>query len=113
MAVSEKTGGSQTATIGTEHTLATVTDPGIYVLRVDLANLAAGDVVELRVYSKARSGTDSERLKDGPATYGPIVPDALLPDSIPVLATGHLKATLKQTAGTGRAFPWVILSTGA
>ncbi|MGH3987825.1 MAG: hypothetical protein ACRDTZ_10955 [Pseudonocardiaceae bacterium] len=113
MAVTEKTSGSQTATISTEHTLATVTDPGIYVLRVDINALAVGDIVELRVYAKCRNATDSERLKDGPAIYGPIVPDSKLPDSIPVLATGHYKATLKQTAGTGRAFPWVILSTGA
>lgn len=113
MAVTEKTSGSQTATIGTEHTLATVTDPGIYQLRVDIANLAAGDILELRIYSKARSATDSERLSQGPATYGPIAPEEKLPDSIPLQATGHYKATLKQTAGTGRAFPWVILSTGA
>lgn len=113
MAVTEKTGGSQTATISTEHVLATVTDAGIYVLRVDLGNLAAGDIVELRVYSKCRNATDSERLKDGPVTFGPVVPDEKLPDSIPVLATGHYKVTLKQVAGTGRAFPWVILATGA
>lgn len=112
MAVTEKTSGSQTATVGTEHTLATVTDAGIYVLRVDLNNLAAGDVVELRVKAKARNATDSERLLHT-ATYGPIVPEAKLTDSIPALATGHFVATLKQTAGTGRAWPWVILSTGA
>ena len=113
MAVTEKISGSQTATINTEHVLATVTDAGIYILRVDLATLVAADIVELRVYAKARNATDTERLLHGPATYGPMVPGQLLADSIPVLATGHLKATLKQVAGTGRAFPWVILSTGA
>lgn len=112
MAVSEKTSGSQTATISTEHTLATVTDAGIYVLRVDLNNLAAGDVLELRVYAKARNATDSERQLYS-ATFGPIAPADKVTDSIPVVAAGHFKATLKQTAGTGRAFPWVILSTGA
>lgn len=113
MAVTEKTGGSQTATISTEHTLATVTDAGIYVLRVDLNNLAAGDIVELRIKAKARNTTDTERLIHGPAIYGPVAPDQKLTDSVPILATGHFVATLKQVAGTGRAFPWVILSTGA
>ncbi|MGH8575010.1 MAG: hypothetical protein ACREX8_20935 [Gammaproteobacteria bacterium] len=99
--------------MNTEHTLATVTDAGIYVLRVDINALTAADIVELRVYAKARNATDSERLIHGPAVYGPVAPTGKLTDSIPVLATGHFKATLKQTAGTGRAFPWVILSTGA
>lgn len=113
MAVSEKTSGSQTATISTEHTLATVTDSGIYTLRVDINNLAAGDILELRIYTKCRNSTDTERLAQGPATYGPIPPGQKLPESIPIMATGDFKATLKQVAGTGRAFPWVILSSGA
>ena len=108
----EKTSGSQTATISTEHTLATVTDAGIYVLRVDLNNLAPGDVVELRLYAKARNSSDSERLLYA-ASYGPLSPEAKLTDSVPVVAAGHFRASLKQTAGTGRAWPWAILSTGA
>jgi len=112
MAVTEKTAGSQTATLDTEHTLATVADPGIYVLRVDLANLSAGDIVTLRIKTKARNATDTERLLHH-ATYGPVAPTEKLADSIPVVATGRLVATLEQTDGTGRAFPWVILSTGA
>jgi hypothetical protein len=112
MAVTEKASGSQSATLDAEHTLATVTDPGVYVLRVDLADLAAGDIVVLRIKTKARNSTDTERLLHS-ASYGPIPPTQKLADSIPVLTTGHLVATLEQTDGTGRAFPWVILSTGA
>lgn len=112
MAVTEKTGGQQSATLDTEHTLATVTDAGIYVLRVDLANLVAGDVVRLKVYAKARNATDPERLHYS-AVYGPLPPDSKLADCVPVVSSGHFKATLEQTDGTGRAFPWVILSTGA
>lgn len=113
MAVTENVAGSQTAVISTEHSLATVTAAGIYVLRVDLANLVAGDIVELRIKTKTRNATDTERLIHGPAIYGPLPPDAKLADSVPVMATGDFTATLKQTAGTGRAFPWVILSSGA
>ncbi|MGH3882109.1 MAG: hypothetical protein ACRDRC_01735 [Pseudonocardiaceae bacterium] len=99
--------------MGTEHTLATVTDAGIYVLRADINALTAGDIVELRVYAKARNATDPERLIHGPAVYGPVPPTSKLTDSIPVVSGGHLKVTVKQVAGTGRVFPWVVLSTGA
>ena len=112
MAVSVNTSGSQTATIGTEHTLATITTAGIWILVVDIAAMAAGDIVELRVYGKARS-TDTERLLFGPESYGPIVPGQLLVYSVPVVSPHSSRFSLKQTNGTGRAFPWAIYSTGA
>lgn len=112
MAVTEKTGGSQTATLGTEHPLATVTDAGIYQLRVFLTNLAAGDIVLLRIYVKARNATDAEGVIYE-KTYGPIVPNEKYADSIAVQSAGHFKATLQQTDGTGRVWAWVILSSGA
>lgn len=109
MAVAVKVSGSQTATISTEHDLATITDAGVYVLTVDAAELAAGDIVELRIYGKARSA-DTERLLHR-ATYGPIALASPLVMSIPVISPHHLRASLKQTAGTGRAFPWAIYTT--
>lgn len=112
MAVSVNTSGSQTATISTEHTLATITAAGIYQLKVDLGNLAAGDTVELRVYGKVRSG-DTERLEWGPVSYGPIVPSMLIPVSPAIVTAVSFRATLKQVAGTGRTFPWAVYSTGA
>lgn len=112
MTVSVNTSGSQTAMISTEHTLATITTSGIWVLAVDVNNLTAGDVVELRIYGKARS-SDTERLLFGPAIYGPIKPGQLLVLSPPVVSPHHAKFTLKQTNGTGRAFPWAVYSTGA
>lgn len=114
MAVTVVASGSQTATVGTEHILngSAITTAGIYVLAVDIANLAAGETVEFRIYGKARS-TDTERLLFGPAIYGPIVPNQLLVYSTPVVSPNSAKFTLKQTAGTGRAFPWAVYSTGA
>jgi hypothetical protein len=106
MTVSVKTSNAQTATISTEHTLATVTDPAVYQLAVDLSALVAGDVVELRVYGKARTG-DTERVVYR-STYGPVAPSAPLVLSPPIVSPHHLKATLKQIAGTGRSFPWAI-----
>lgn len=112
MAVSVNTSGSQTATIGTEHTLATITTAGIYQLYVDVASLVAGDIVELRVYGKARS-TDTERLLYGPFSVGPIVPGQLLIPSPAVVSPHSVRFSLKQTTGTGRAFPWAVYATGA
>jgi len=105
MTVSVADSGSQTATISTEHDLSTITSAGVYVLAVDLANLAAGDEVELRIYGKARS-TDTERLRfRGTYAYPVASP---LKESVAVTSPHHFRATLKQTAGTGRAFPWAV-----
>lgn len=111
MAVSVKTSGSQTATAGgTEDVLATVTDPGVYQLVVDLANMALGDVVTLKVYGKARS-TDTERLLYS-ATYTQVQAEPLV-ESVPVVSPHHMKVSLTQSAGTARTFPWAVYSTGA
>lgn len=101
-----KVDGSQTSVVTTEHTLATVTDPGTYQLVVDLAAMVAADVVELRIYGKARS-SDTERLLYR-GTYGPIPGGQPLVTSVPIISPHHLKATLKQTAGSARAYPWAI-----
>lgn len=107
MALTVIADGSQTATISTEHDLATDTANHTYVLVVDAAAMVLGDILELRLYTKVRSG-GTERLayvisyqhvQGEPAKYSPPVP-----------ANIHLRATLKQTAGTGRAFPWSLLA---
>ncbi len=99
------TSGSQTATLTTEHTLATVTDAKVLQLVVDVANLVNGETLELRIYTKARTG-DTERL-----TYYAAFNDAqgiLLKASLAVVNIDHAKFTLEQNGGTGRAFPWAI-----
>jgi len=52
MAVVVESSGTQTAVIGTEHTLASPTTAKTRQLVVDLSNLANGDVVELKVRRK-------------------------------------------------------------
>jgi len=102
---SVKTSGSQTATLTTEHVLATVTTAGTYQLNVDAANLAAGETLTLRLYGKARS-TDTERLLyQASFSHAQL---AALKSSIPVVSPHHLKVTLEQNGGTGRAFPWAV-----
>lgn len=98
--------GTQTATINTEHTLATDTSGKTSVLAVDLGNLAYGDVVELRIYTKVRSGSTERLAYYVSYSHAQGAPNVY---SVPVLAMNSVKATLKQTAGTGRAFDWQLL----
>lgn len=103
--------GTQTAVINTEHTLSTLTTNKTFVFVVDTGAMtqASGvfDVVELRIYTIAlTAGTERlayiatyEGAQGSPIKY-----------SVPVPADISFKATLKQTAGTGRAFPWKVLS---
>ena len=100
--------GSQTATISTEHTLGTsITPSGAYVLVVDLNAMVNGDVLELRIKTKAKSGS-TERLAYFAAYAN--VQEELVKYSVPVPVDTQITFTLKQTAGTGRAFDWNILS---
>lgn len=103
--MAEIAAASQTATIGTEHTLATATTFGTYILLVDVANMVNDDVLELRAKIKARAAEAAVKtiyevtLKH--VQNFPIVA------SIPILGSA-VEFTLKQTAGTGRAFPWSV-----
>lgn len=106
MAVSEHSGGSQSATIDTEHTLATITDSGTYVFVVDTANMVNGDTLELRIYTKARSGGTSRLAYSASYTNLQAAPQKY---SVPVPSNVEFVATLKQVDGTGRAFPWAVL----
>ncbi len=123
MAVSVNTSGSQTATIGTEHTLATITAAGTYQLGVNCVNMVGGtvndpDILELRIYVKLDTGDDSECVfsarfvgaqGDG-AAPGSSAKGTVIKFSMPVGAPIEFVATLKQTApsGGGRVFDWAI-----
>ena len=99
--------GSQTATLDTEHTLATVTTAGTYVLSVDLSNLALGDKVTLRAKAKVRSTGTTRTVFTGTYAHVQENPVAM---SIPIPAVSECVFTLEQTDGTGRAFPWEVIS---
>lgn len=110
MSVAVVQSGSQTCTINTEHTLTTTIDTaGTYVLKLDLNALVSGDVLEVRIKSKCRAA-DTQRLG-----YYAVYANAqteLLKHSIPIpiAASESLDVSIKQTAGTGRAVPWNVLS---
>lgn len=111
MALGEKESGSQTATIDTEHTLNATTPEttdGVFQLFVDTNNMVKGDTLELRIKEKARSA-DTQRLV-WIATLEGVQDEPLFASPALILLHGW-DMTLKQTAGTGRAFPWSIRNT--
>jgi hypothetical protein len=108
MAISEAYTGSQTATISTEHTLNTSTPEttdGIYQLFIDTSAMVAADVTEIRIKEKARTGDTQRQIMV--ATLAGAQSDPLWVSPTFVLMNGW-DMTLKQTAGTGRAYPWSI-----
>jgi hypothetical protein len=107
MPVAENTGGSQTAVISTEHTLATITTAGTYILWVNTTNMVKGDRLTLRAKVKMRSGSTSTLAYIGRFANAQGVPAKV---SIPVDTPFEVVFTLQQTAGTGRSFEWSVHS---
>jgi hypothetical protein len=96
--------GSQTATIGTEHTLDSPTTAATYVFSVDTVNLTLGDLLELRCYDMV-DGTNLRQMWKATYQHGQINNAKVSP---PLAVTTEAQFTLKQVAGTGRAFPWSV-----
>jgi hypothetical protein len=110
VAITLEGSGSQVATVGTEHTLDTISATGVFLLEVDCSVLQAQDVVELRIKGPTLSG-GTTRVHFFAAYYGVQMADDAMKVSVPFpIATGddaHV-VTLKQTFGTSRTFPWAI-----
>lgn len=105
--------GTQTATIGTEHTLADISAAGTFCLSVSTKNLTDGDLLELRVYIIMLTGgsrevrykysyADAQTPDDQIKTFPPVEND--------LTDTGSVRFTLKQTLGTGRNFDWKVVA---
>lgn len=103
MALASAGNGTQTASISTEHTLATITSGDTAVLQVDASNMTSSDTLVLRAYIKVSSGGSSQIVYEE-SFSGVQSPPVLL--SVPVPGLHEVKFTLEQTAGTGRDFDW-------
>jgi hypothetical protein len=103
--------GTQAASIGVEQTLADLTSPfAVYQMIVDVSNMQAGDVTNLRVYTRVLGGgaLDSalyQQISGAPTGYGDQV---YL--SLPVVSDQEIKFTLQQIAGSPRSYPWKVVS---
>jgi hypothetical protein len=107
MALAVSSSSSQTATINTEHDLATPTTSGVYVLSVDLSAMQAGDIVELRFKKKVRTGDTIRTAYQTTFADAPTA-ETMIAVSVPVPCPFGCTVTLKQVAGTGRAYPWSL-----
>ncbi len=107
MALAVVASGTQAATISTEHTLTTSTTGKTYVLAVDCGNMVNGDTTTLKIYTKVLAGSTERLAYSATFIHAQGIPNKY---SVPVPANQSFKATLTQTAGTGRNFDWAVLS---
>lgn len=113
MAVTAFASGTQTATIGTEHFLSSPNVAGTYTLHVDTVNMAAGDALELRVYQMILTA-GTQRVAYYTKYIDAQPTDDLIKISVPIsnelTDTNAIRFSLKQTVGTGRSYPWKVLT---
>lgn len=110
MPISIATSGSQTATLNTDHTLATQAGPtggAIYQLRVDTNALANGERVLLTLQTRARVADTTRTLYQAVFEHAQGDPIKDSP-AVAVPASSEVVAILRQEGGTGRAFPWAL-----
>lgn len=111
MALGVAASGSQACTVGTEHTLSTISTGKTLVLVCDVNPIVGGatpDILELRLKTKVLSGSTSRLAYFATYVGGMIAQPNVY--SIPVPANQELVATMKQIQGTGRTVDWALLS---
>ena len=113
MAVIAYASGTQSpAVVGTEHFLSSPNVAGVFQFVVDTVNMQQADILELRVYQMVLTG-GTQRVVYYELFAGAQVADDLIKVSVPaandLTDTNALRFSLKQTAGTGRNFPWKVL----
>lgn len=111
MAVTAHASNTQSATVGTEHSVASANIAGVFTFGVSLRNIVAGDVVELRVYKMPLTGGTAEQFLYQRLTLSMLGADKWF-ESIPVANeltdTNALIFSIKQTKGTSRNFDWKV-----
>ena len=122
MATVEST-GTQSASVGTEHTLYHSTAFKTYLSRFSLSAMLSSesgttgstgqDVVELRIYAPIfATATSTSPANANLVYYGTYVGVQVpaIKESIPVVAPAGVLITLKQVNGTGRSYDWGVIS---
>lgn len=113
--VAEQNGGTVT-TDGTEQTLFTESNGGVFLVRIDLSNLAGGatpDIIEIREYIAARAAGTARVLEGSPYSYvGGLAPTMIELPTRSVLANTGYKVTVKRIQGTDRSYIWSELQMG-
>ena len=102
--------GTVTSVINSELTLLTaLTSQNYIVLKIDLSAMQAGDIVQLLAYTKVLSSGTSKPAY--PSIFSGVQPsNNLIWFSTPMPSDSEAHFTLKQTAGSPRAYPWSVLA---
>lgn len=108
MGVVSVANGSQLAEIGTEHSLTQQSLIGIYVLKVNVAPLEAGDSLTVRVKDKCLN-TDSTQTVYQEILSGVQDVQNYHSPPVPVASGGEFIATIEQETGSPRTFTWNLL----
>lgn len=104
---SNKDSGTESATAsGTRDELATVTDAGNYLLKVDTKAMVLGDELLLEIYDKVLTGSTSARMFS--ATYIN-VQHSDVKVSIPVSTVFETIFYLTVVSATTRDFEWAVV----
>lgn len=115
MAVAAFANGTQSTSgnIGTEIFLSNVNVAGVYTLHIDTSVLAAGDVLQVRVYQIVLTGGTARVCYVAQYT-GAQPTDDMIKVSPPIgnelTDSNSLRFSINQTFGTARSFPWKVLS---
>ena len=103
--MSSQVAANNTTADGSEQVLAQQVVDGVYQLVVSTTNLANGDTVEFRVKTKPRDAAGAVQL----AYYACYANSQSVPIKLSVPVAGSaVDFTLKQTAGTNRAYEWSV-----
>lgn len=101
--------GTQAATVGTEHTLATLAVNKSLWPEIDINALVAGEYVEIKVKTKTLSGGVTRTIQSAIFSWL----DAGVGSGVsmePIISDLEYVLSLKQIGGSSRSFPWKILS---
>lgn len=112
MAITQEASGSQTATIGTEHTLATISTNKTFVAYVDASALVAGEYLELKCKRNTRTADTTRIIHTRIVSWLEAAVTPIIKMPVDSAGASAYVVTLKQLSGTGRAFPWAIETPG-
>lgn len=98
--------------LGTEAVLDQIPGTGVYTFEIDLANMAAGDVLEVRLKKKILSGGTLRNIFVQ-HYFGAPNGDNMIQISVPIgndlTDADSVVFAITQTHGTLRAYPWKVV----
>lgn len=104
------TSGTQAATLGTTHTLKTITAVGTYQLMVDSNTLVEGETLRLQAKTRILDAGADRIVQEAVYAHSQ---GTNMKVSLPVFSDRSISFTLLQTGSTGVSFPWKIIQLDA